>query len=154
MYAGDHREQFPASVKGASRYLAHQAKLFTCASDSARTPTNEIVDMTADNNSYGYRVYDVDSSGLRMSESSQPNQLLMCDKNGTDDLPTSDVEGAAAWGGNHKGAGGNVMFVDGHVEWYNSFDATESGTLDNDEWERMTATGGVAATVWEDDAAW
>jgi prepilin-type N-terminal cleavage/methylation domain-containing protein/prepilin-type processing-associated H-X9-DG protein len=154
MYAGDHREQFPASVKGASRYLAGQGKLFACPSDSARTPTNDIGDMTADNNSYSYRVYETDSSALRMSESSQPNQLLMCDKNGTGTLPTSDVEGSDAWGGNHKYNGGNIMFVDGHVEWYNTFDATESGTLDNETWETMTATGGVDTTAWEDDSAW
>jgi prepilin-type N-terminal cleavage/methylation domain-containing protein/prepilin-type processing-associated H-X9-DG protein len=154
MYAGDHREQFPVSIKSLNRYIAGQGKLFFCPSDGARTVTNDVDTMTADNNSYGYRIYETDSSSLRLSESTPPNQLLLCDKNGTDALPTSDVEGGSTWGGNHKGAGGNILYVDGHVEWWNSYVATEEGTINNDEWESMTATGGVDSTAWEDDSTW
>lgn len=154
MYAGDHRERFPDSAKGVSRYIAGQAKLFACPSDAARTPTNDVGTMTADNMSYLYRLYTSDSSSARLSESSNPNQLLMCDKNGTDAVPTGDVEGSGTWGGNHRGAGGNILFLDGHVEWYNTYDAAESGTINNELWETMTVTGGLDTASWEDDSAW
>lgn len=155
MYAGDNREQFPLSIKSASRYLAHQGKLFTCPSDGARVPTNTVADMLDVNNSYLYRVYETDVSSLRLSESTQPNQLVMCDKNGMGADPTSDIETDGTWGGNHRGDGGNILFVDGHVEWYNSFEnGGGSGMLTIDEWERITSTGGVDVTAWEDDEDW
>jgi prepilin-type processing-associated H-X9-DG protein len=154
MYAGDHREQFPSKVISLNRYIAGQGKLFFCPSDSARTPTNDIPSMVyADNDSYCYRIYDTDSSGLRLSESTPPNQLLMCDKDGADPEPTTSVEGGE-WGGNHKDAGGNILYLDGHVEWWNSYDPTEEGTLNNDEWETITATGGVDASAWDDGSTW
>jgi prepilin-type N-terminal cleavage/methylation domain-containing protein/prepilin-type processing-associated H-X9-DG protein len=154
MYAGDHREKYPTSITSASRYLAHQAKLFLCPSDAYRTPTNTIGEMAEENNSYGYRAWEDTDGGTRMSESTVPNQLLMCDKNGDGDLPTGDVEADEAWGGNHKHDGANILFVDGHVEWYNSYNDEEEGTLDNDAWEIMTLTGGVADSAWEDDSGW
>jgi prepilin-type N-terminal cleavage/methylation domain-containing protein/prepilin-type processing-associated H-X9-DG protein len=149
MYAGDHREKFPPSIKGVDRYVAGQGKLFACPSDGLRSPTNKVEDMTAENNSYLYRIKDGDDAAL--SESTPPNQLLMCDKNGAEDPPTDVVEGDKKWGGNHKFAGGNILFLDGHVEWYNSYSATEPGSFTDEMWETMTATGGVAATSWEDD---
>ena len=156
MYAGDHRESYPTSIKQGSRYLAHQAKLFYCPSDGIRTPTNEISDMTAINNSYGYRAYE--DSGLtpplRMGESSLPGQLVMCDKNGSDPLPTSSVEADGDWGGNHRGDGGNMLFGDGHVEWYNSYIDGADGELTMLVWEIMTRTGGLADADWEDDTTW
>lgn len=154
MYAGDHREKFPVSITSASRYLAHQAKLFLCPSDAYRSPTNAIGEMTVDNNSYGYRAWEDVEDGTRMSESTIPNQLLMCDKNGIEDLPTADVESDEAWGGNHKFDGANILFVDGHVEWYNSYRDDEEGTLDMEQWEIMTQTGGIDESAWEDDSGW
>jgi prepilin-type N-terminal cleavage/methylation domain-containing protein/prepilin-type processing-associated H-X9-DG protein len=154
MYAGDNREQFPLSIKSVSRYVAHQGRLFTCPSDGARTATNTVADMLKSNNSYLYRVYETDSSSLRLSESTSPNQLLMCDKNGTGADPTSDIQSPGTWGGNHRGEGGNILFVDGHVEWYNSYETDGgSGMLTDDEWDRITATG-MTATAWADDGDW
>ena len=37
--------------------------------------------------------------------------------------PSSTFTG---WGGNHKGAGGNICFVDGHVEWINAVGGDDS----------------------------
>ena len=38
-------------------------------------------------------------------------------------VPTSTYTG---WGNNHKGAGGNICFVDGHVEWINAVGGDDS----------------------------
>lgn len=154
MYAGDHRERFPSDIRDVGRYIANQAKLFACPSDSQREPTNEVPDLTTDNNSYLYRILDADGDAL--SESTSPNQVLMCDKNsdeGTFGEISGDVEGEGVWGGNHKDAGGNILFVDGHVEWYNRSEGSggsgELGELTMDAWEIMTKTGGTAAADWQ-----
>ena len=160
MYAGDHRERYPASVKACARYLGHQGPLFYCKSDGDRAPTNRIDDMEEVNSSYCYRVKAAD---VGLSESIPPNNLLMCDKNGTEGTvgrPGDSVEGLTTWGGNHSFEGGNILFADGHVEWFNrAADATETESLTDEVWCWMwddtgTATGATATTVWELDDTW
>ena len=160
MYAGDHQEKFPDSIKDIDRYLANQARLFHCPDQTFRTPTNSIENMTAANNSYLYRLYVYDTNSARLAESSAPGQLLMCDKNGEGPPPTASVELPGAWGGNHQKRGtpqgGNFLFVDGHVEWYNVANPAEpeEGSLDNAIWRSMTTSNGLRLSAWENDRAW
>ncbi len=160
MYAGDHREKYPASVKGAARYLGHQGPLFYCKSDGERAPTNRIDEMREMNSSYCYRVKE---TGGGLSESIPPSNLLMCDKNrleGDRGRPGASVIGDTSWGGNHSFEGGNILFADGHVEWFNrALSATEGDALTDVNWGWMwdatgTATGSTPVMAWEDDASW
>jgi prepilin-type N-terminal cleavage/methylation domain-containing protein/prepilin-type processing-associated H-X9-DG protein len=160
MYAGDHRERYPASIKACARYLGHQGPLFYCKSDGERAPTNRIDAMLEPNSSYCYRVK---VAGVGLSESIPPSNLLMCDKNGTEGTvgrPEATVEGDTTWGGNHSFEGGNVLFADGHVEWFNrAVDATDGEALTDESWGWMwdttsSATPVPAVPVWEDDTGW
>jgi prepilin-type N-terminal cleavage/methylation domain-containing protein/prepilin-type processing-associated H-X9-DG protein len=160
MYAGDHRERYPASIKGCARYLGHQAPLFYCKSDGERAPTNRINEMLEKNSSYCYRVKD---TGGGLSESIPPSNLLMCDKNGIEGTvgrPEASVEGDTSWGGNHAFEGGNILFADGHVEWFNRAEtAAEAEALNNEAWGWMwdttgSATGSTPTVAWEDDSSW
>jgi prepilin-type processing-associated H-X9-DG protein len=65
------------------------------------------------------------------------------------------LEQEGGWGGNHtavKPAGGNILFMDGHVEGLSAHaaGAPDEGVLSNERWTDM---GGDVAE-WEDDAAW
>lgn len=65
-----------------------------------------------------------------------------------------DVEAKAAWGGNHRGEGGNILFLDGHVEWFNAHHRGGLASLKNDLWRVMTTSNGLHVSAWEDDTAW
>jgi prepilin-type processing-associated H-X9-DG protein len=47
-----------------------------------------------------------------VSESSASAWMHACDKDGGTNVA------AASFGGNHDGAGGNILFIDGSVQWY------------------------------------
>jgi prepilin-type processing-associated H-X9-DG protein len=47
---------------------------------------------------------------------------MMCDANGAGEVD------ATSFGGNHQGAGGNVLFVDASVQWLNA-DAWTNDTI-------------------------
>jgi prepilin-type processing-associated H-X9-DG protein len=57
-----------------------------------------------------------------MSEGDSPSAVLACDKGATNEYVAASAPAAGAdlFSFNHKGDGGNVLFVDGHVEWYNA----------------------------------
>ena len=92
MYAGDHDEIYPGKLVDAGRYLAYQPAVFICPSSGTSTGSFGTVDEWTD---YVY------VKGL--AESAPPNTVLMyCSAE------------------NHGGEGGNVLFTDGHVEWFDS----------------------------------
>jgi prepilin-type N-terminal cleavage/methylation domain-containing protein/prepilin-type processing-associated H-X9-DG protein len=148
MFAQDRAESYPVSIKSdLPNYIANQGRLVFCPS-SAAVPNDALSTALAINNSYAYRT--------GVSEKSPPGQLVMCDKDGSGagaSNPGASVQAATGWGRNHSAIepkGGNVLFVDGHVEWFQQWVAgqTGQGILSNGNW---TAMGGAAAT-WE--AGW
>ena len=92
MYAGNHKGRYPDKLVELSRYVGHQSSLLFCPISGSKPGPIETVDEWTD---YVY------VSGL--SETNAPDTVLMY-------CPAK----------NHRGAGGNVLFADGHVEWFNS----------------------------------
>ena len=99
MYAGDHGEIYPEKLADIGKYLGFQPSLLRCFGSGNEPGTFETVDEWTD---YVY------ISGL--PESVHPSTVLMY-------CPAK----------NHKGKGGNVLFADGHVEWFNSKIAERDG---------------------------
>jgi prepilin-type processing-associated H-X9-DG protein len=92
MYAADHGEIYPERLAEIGKYLAFQPALFRCFGSGNEPGTFETVDEWTD---YVY------VPGL--PESVLPDTVIMY-------CPAK----------NHKGEGGNVLFGDGHVEWFNT----------------------------------
>lgn len=115
MYAGDSREMFPSVAGGifinsiGSYYGSNvDANVLLCPSYAASSNISvgvgsSISNATADKISYALAV--------DVSEASAPSSILIAEKNG------GGKPSATSFGMNHKGDGGNVGFVDGHVEW-------------------------------------
>ena len=61
MYAGDHNEKYPTTVKRISKYVAGNARLFICASSGDHNATNTVKEMMSGNMSYNYRLYENDA---------------------------------------------------------------------------------------------
>lgn len=127
-YANDWSESFPtpnlASVGMTNYITAGAIGVFACPSVAGSRDSLPalLTGMTANNSSYNY------SSG--QSESSPFNTPLIWDKNGKNGAAYVDATTAATWGGNHKGEGGNIGFVGGHVQWANtSGTASNSGSI-------------------------
>ena len=99
MYAGEHGEIYPVRLREVSEYMAHQSGPFCCPNSGNEPGTFETVDEWTD---YVY------VPGL--PESVPPETVLMY-------CPAK----------NHEGDGGNVLFADGHVEWFNSEIAERDG---------------------------
>ena len=92
MYARDNGNAYPEILSKTSRHLNHTTSLFCCPSSDTEPGTFETVDNWTD---YVY------VPGL--PESVPPDTVIMY-------CPAK----------NHKGEGGNVLFGDGHVEWFNA----------------------------------
>ena len=114
MYAGDHSEMHPDRLVDLGRYVSYQSKLFVCPpysrhSGSGTKPgTFETVDDWTD---YVY------VSGF--AETNAPSEILMyCNPE------------------NHDGKGAYILFLDGHVEWFNS----EGNTSGETSFEEMVRT--------------
>ena len=100
MYAGDHGEEFPADLLSIRKYLAGNPRLFVCPVTDSDAGDFEHVDLWTD-----YRYV----HGL--TEATEPDRPL-----------------AYCRPQNHDGEGGNILFVDGHVEWFNA-DSDDAGGL-------------------------
>ena len=92
MYAADHGNVYPQKLVDLGRYLTYTPKLFVCPASGNRPGDFETVDQWTE---YQY------VSGLHES------------------LP-SDTVVACCPPQNHDGDGGNILFRDGHIEWFNS----------------------------------
>ena len=151
MWAADHNEKFPSSIKGIKKYVSNNGKLLYCPS-SGFSATNQMMAAKQDNNAYLYRIRDED--GDKMTEATNPNFVLMADKNGTG--TDSVVTDGTKWGNNHGGDGGNILFVDGHVSWLNFdvvADTTDNeGALTLSEFTNMVGKVSMVAADWEDDS--
>ena len=128
-YATDHNERFPDSIRRMRSVLSDNAKLLACPSAGGDV-TNKIsnIQNAADVDkfcAYDYRL--VETNGIEMSAASDPSMFVMCDRDGfvSGAFESIDPSGFAGdkvqdFGGNHRGDGGNVLFLDYHVEWFNS----------------------------------
>ena len=154
MYSSDHDESFPSSIKQIKKYLYDKAKLMRCPS-STNAPADNFDSMVAGNSSYSYRI--------NLKESSDPNFCLLVEKNaGVPAKITSDADAATGWGGNHRMEGGNVLFIDGHVEWFNQYISTETydpealrTVMNFQNWTNMFGgTTNASGNWYEDDGTW
>ncbi len=91
MYAGDHGGRFPPHVASSTRYVAQQPLLFICPA-SGHKPGESFDDFDA----WSDYVY-----------------IPGC----TDASPPGTVV-AYCRPENHRGRGGNILFRDGHAEWF------------------------------------
>jgi len=117
MYSMDNSEALPNSCMSLQKY-SDNPKVFLCPSD----PGRKIAATSVSSN--GPVVFDKDHCSYNMAqgltESSSNTVMFACDKNGTNDVGTAPgpVFGAAnSFGGNHNRDGGNVLYVDGSVQW-------------------------------------
>lgn len=112
MYSTDNREQFPNYFTNMTAYVgSNSTALFLCPSVKNVTKAGTVSSMTPANCSYALR--------QSMSESDAPSAVLACDKGNTNGASYVQLDTAGGFGGNHNGDGGNLLYVDGHVEWYN-----------------------------------
>ena len=110
MYSTDYREQFPGAFTNMGPYVgSNSVTLFLCPSRKDQNKATTVSQMTKDQCHYNLR--------QGMSEADVPNAILACDKNGSNDWTATT--GPWNFGGNHNGDGGNMLYVDGHVEWMN-----------------------------------
>ncbi len=114
MYSGDNREQFPSSFTNLSPYVgSNSVALFRCPSAKGNPAQPAAVSaLTEQWCSYNIRP--------GMSESDAPSMVIALDKNGSNDV----TQAASGFGGNHNGDGGNMLFIDSHVEWLNGSSIT------------------------------
>jgi prepilin-type N-terminal cleavage/methylation domain-containing protein/prepilin-type processing-associated H-X9-DG protein len=120
MYSADNNEQFPSNFTAVANYVGSNApSLFICPSAKANnTPATSVKDMDDTHCTYNL------VQGV--SEADSPGAMLAFDKNGTKNDVTT---GPGGFGGNHNGDGGNVLYVDGHVQWMNGNSITNVGTV-------------------------
>lgn len=126
MYSGDHTEQFPSSFTNLDKYVgSNSVALFHCPSTAYSNATS-VAGLTS-----GTSCYKLRTGAL---ESDAPSDTLACDK-GVASEYSSDSAAAPnpfVFSLNHKNDGGNVLYVDGHVEWKNSSDTITLST--NSTW--------------------
>ncbi len=135
MFSGDNREQFPTSFTNLAPYVGSNAvAVFHCPSVTVTGDVPATVNtLTTEYCSYNLRLA---AAGVPMTEADSPSSVIACDKDGGTAV-TVDTDGG--FGGNHRGDGGNVLYVDGHIEWLNG--------------ARMSSTnlgGNTATTTWVD----
>lgn len=121
LYAGDNKEAYPNTLTNLAIYVgSNSVQIFRCP--SATPNLNTPASVTAMDGTWCcYKM----RSG--MSESDSPSAVLGCDKGATNEYIAAGTisSGSDEYSFNHKGEGGNVLYVDGHVEWL------KAGTVSN-----------------------
>ena len=111
MYSMDNLERFPTqntTFAGTMVAYANNPKLFVCPSQG-NAPAPGLTNMIATNCSYNLL--------LGLTESDPSTYMHACDKNKGADITAAGIGTANGWGGNHGGEGGNVLYIDGSVQW-------------------------------------
>lgn len=118
MYSMDHDERYPGEIVDLEKY-ADNPRLFKCKSDR-RTVADTIADIT-DGTMCSYLMCTNDADGEPITAASSSDMFVMSDKDGGTGAAdgTLDDTSADGFGGNHQDDGGNVLRVDGSVEWIN-----------------------------------
>jgi prepilin-type N-terminal cleavage/methylation domain-containing protein/prepilin-type processing-associated H-X9-DG protein len=107
MYSSDNQEAFPNSFAPlVATYLGSNTAVLVCpsANMTAAAGTN----VTVQTCSYALH--------KGQSESVGPNIMLALDKNGSNDVGAAFMTEVVA---NHKNAGCNIVYTDGHATWVN-----------------------------------
>lgn len=116
MYAGDNSEAYPTSNLNqlfGSYIKSGDLGIFACPSATKVVRTSSTNGFTAANSAYAY--------WPGQGESAAAGAPIVWDKVSDDPTATaSTAPSATAWGGNHKGEGGNIGFVGGQVLWYST----------------------------------
>jgi len=147
MYSTDHREKFPERLRYIAKDVPGLEELTICPSRvEGETVAPDPTNIAAENCSYAYR------RGL--TESHNPNTMIVMEKDGgSSPVPTGEGGANDNWGGNHDGDGGNFLFVDGHVKWYNKVNPDDPGQVDalsNRVWVAMGGELCVSSNLWDD----
>jgi len=108
MFSMDNNEMFPTNFNPGLSEYASNPKLYKCPSDT-RGPAIDFGSMDPATCSYNL-VYE-SPAGTPLTEGSSSTTMHACDKDGSVDVTQS------GFGGNHAGAGGNVLYIDGSVTW-------------------------------------
>ena len=103
LYTMDHSENFPKNFYDDLAEYNKNPKLYMCPSDS-RTPTNTVGNMDETSCSYNLII---------KASSAEAQEAQACDKDGTDNITDADD----GFGGCHQGDGGNVLYIDGSVQY-------------------------------------
>ena len=115
MYSMDHAGAFPTNLLALTDGgYVEEPEAFVCRSDRWRKAAPELAAINAGTaDAYcSYNLVTHDRTGAWLNNSVSGRMLLACDKNGSDGNVT-----AAAFGGNHRAAGGNMLRADGSVRW-------------------------------------
>jgi prepilin-type N-terminal cleavage/methylation domain-containing protein/prepilin-type processing-associated H-X9-DG protein len=125
MFSMDYSESFPTNLTDLQKHGVTGPKLFKCPSDSARPDVaTDMAAIEAQPDTFSsYALAVRTTAGTRITAASPANTMLACDKDGANNLPTD-----SSFGGNHAKAGGNVLYVDGSVNWINTDEWTENPT--------------------------
>ena len=138
VYALDKRDMFPEEFRDLGPDYIRDSSLFCCPSDFMRVPAPSVEIMWWTNCSYN--LFTVEDSGKRIAATSSPNMLHACDKDGGKDhccgLADYGMVHGTNFGGNHAGAGGNLLYVGGHVVWMASGFSGDGG----DNWNSSTSS--------------
>ncbi len=131
-YAADHDGHFPEGRQNTvssqfrllSNYLGNSAQIFCCPRDLTKVATNQLASITDANISYCY---------VRGLNRGTPANIPLCFDWGVggeagDGKPLSSFAGQS-WKkeSRHKGAGGTVLYCDGHTRFESIFPKPESG---------------------------
>ncbi|MSR64949.1 MAG: hypothetical protein EXS18_04115 [Verrucomicrobiae bacterium] len=114
LYSGDFQERFPTdkawTTLGSFALLTNKYQtapaVWTCPSERGGVVPSRGDAWTSKNVSFAY-------GGFGLTENTQSDTPLMCDRSSQ-----GDPVGANPWSQNkwtHKSAGGNVLYIDGHV---------------------------------------
>ncbi len=119
MFSMDNNEVFPNESSPFGQQMEDyisNPKIYVCPSDPSGTNAPTIREMTdAEMCSYNFVVKGTGND--KMSEGQDARKAHACDKNNDDDVVFDESRSDSSFGGNHKGKGGNVLFIDGSVRW-------------------------------------
>ncbi|MFQ5965422.1 MAG: DUF1559 domain-containing protein [Candidatus Scalinduaceae bacterium] len=161
MYANENNEAFPTDTAGPMTALKmlmpdyiSDRNVFQCPSDTFATdsagidPTTTTA-FTARQSSYGY-------DALLHTHVDNPEVALAADRPPTganDILDSPNHGGAAAVGGGTPGVGQNVVYLDGHVQWFGTPTAAwqdAAGDRDGIFTNASAGTGGTETLIAHD----
>jgi len=130
MYSMDRDGRFPTNLTAlASENYITDPEIYRCRSDKWRKDTDEIEILKSAGAeefcSYCFTTRTTD--GGRITSSVRARTAIACDKSGEDDAVSR-----TAFGGNHNGDGGNVLYADGAVRFVRTGDWNEKRWGDAD----------------------
>jgi len=130
MYSMDRDGRFPTNLTAlASEKYITDPEIYRCRSDKWRGHTDDIEDLTSasaeDYCSYCFTTRTKDGGSI--TSGVEARTVIACDKNGED----GDVS-KTAFGDNHNGDGGNVLYADGAVKFVRKGDWNEKRWGDAD----------------------